>query len=167
MRRFALLSALALAACAETPGSYPSLLPRPAESAAFAEPASPPGQAAEPVADPALDKQIAAQQQALAAAAGRFARAAQDAEARVAVARGVREGSDAWLDAQTGLSTLQSLAAPSLLALQQLESLSIARGEAGKPPYPQLDRAIQQARTLTADQAQRIHALETALAARE
>ena len=161
MRSLPLFAAVALAGCTQSPDRYPSLLPRPIETQSLAEPERP-----VPVAAPdaALDARIAELSATLAAGNKKFVAAAQDAEARVAVARGVAEGSSAWLDAQTALSTLESLRAPTLSALNALEELAIARGTAGQPQYPALDSAIAAADAMSDAQGDRIGALEAALA---
>ena len=161
MRPLTLLALAALAGCTQSPGAYPSLLPRPIETQSLDEPQRP-----DPVAtpDPALDKRVAEITASLAANNQRFIAAAQDTEAKVAVARGVPEGSEAWLDAQTALSTLGAVRAPTLTALSELESLAIERGQAGLPAYPALDSAIAAADAMSTAQSDRIGALEAALA---
>lgn len=160
MRSLSLFALVALAGCTQSPDAYPSLLPRPIEKQSLAEPERP-----APVATPdaALDARIAEFNASTATANQRFAAAAQDAEAKVAVARGVPEGSDAWLDAQTALSTLESLRAPLLTALSDLEEVAIERGKAGQPPYPALDSAIAAADATTTAQGERIKSIEAAL----
>jgi hypothetical protein len=163
MRTPALLAAIALAGCTQTkdPTHYPSLLPRPIEGQSFAEPVRP-----APVATPdtALDSQIAALRGRLQQAGSRFSGAAQEAEARVAVARGLPEGSEKWLDAQTALATLGGMRAPAAAALSELEELALNRGVAGQPPYRALDEAVEAARTQVEAQDDRIGGLEAALA---
>ena len=161
MRSFVLLSAAVLTGCAQSPDRYPSLLPRPIESQSLAEPERP-----VPVATPdvALDAKIAEISASMAANARAFAAAAQDAEAKIAVARGLPEGSDPWLDAQTALATLDTFREPALTAQTELEELAIARGQAGQPPYPALDAAIAAAAEAGKAQAERISGLEAALA---
>jgi hypothetical protein len=161
MRSLPLFVVIALAGCTQSPNGYPSLLPRPIEAQSLAEPERP-----MPVATPdaALDARIAGLTASLAAGNQRFATAAQEAEAKVAVARGVPEGSEAWLDAQAALSTLESLRAPTLIALADLEGLVIERGKAGQPPYPALESAVAATDAMANAQADRISALEAALA---
>lgn len=161
MRSLVLISALALAGCTQSASRYPSLLPRAAESQSLEEPVRPVPVAAP---DPALDKQVndlTAQLDAIAAA---FNQGAQEAEAKIAVARGLPEGSEPWLDAQAALSNLDSLRAPLTTLLSDLEQLAIERGAAGLPPYPALDAAVARAETLAAAQADRSGSLEAALA---
>lgn len=161
MRRPALLTLIALAGCTQAPDRYPSLLPRPAESQSAAEPLRPVPQASP---DTALDARLAQITAQLDAAHARFTEAAQGAEAKVAVARGVAEGSEAWLDAHAALSGLETLRAPSLDALSELDRLAIDRGATGQPPYPALEEANRFAQQLSAEQSDRILALEAALA---
>lgn len=158
---FAAFCVLALTGCTQDSTTYPSLLPRPIETQSLAEPERPPVVA---TPDAALDARIARGTATLQSGNQRFVKAAQEAEAKVAVARGVREGSEAWLDAQTALSTLESLRAPTLATLAELEAIATERGTAGKPSYPALDAAVIAADTMATTQADRIGALEAALA---
>jgi hypothetical protein len=161
MRRTALLALIALSACTDSADRYPSLLPRAAETQSLAEPERP-VVAATP--DATLDARVAALTATLNSNAQRFTTAAQDAEAKVAVARGVKVGSEAWLDAQSALSVLGSFRAPTQNALAELESLAIERGRAGQVPYPALDAAIADANAKAEAQNSRIEALEAAVA---
>jgi hypothetical protein len=160
---FAALPALVfgLAGCTQSPDAYPSLLPRPIEKQSLAEPERP---AAVAAPDAALDARIAKVTATLHSANQRFTAAAQEAEAKIAVARGVPEGSDAWLGAQAALSTLESLRAPTLTALAEIESVASERGQAGEPVYPALDSAVAAADAMANAQGDRIRALEAALA---
>ncbi|MCW3847694.1 hypothetical protein OF829_10615 [Sphingomonas sp. LB-2] len=163
MRRFALpllALILPLAGCVQSDSKYPSLLPRPAESQGTAEPDRPVPVAA---ADPALDKRIAELSATLDSAQKAFAKAAQDAEARIAVARGLPEGSEPWLDAQVALGALDAVRGQTTDVVEALEALAIERGRTGMPPYPALSAAIARANALAADQAKRIKLLESAL----
>lgn len=152
--------AIALTGCTQSPDAYPSLLPRPIEKQSLAEP-----ERVEAVAtpDPALDTRIAGLAATLAEGNRKFVAAAQEAEARVAVARGLPEGSDPWLDAQTALSAVESTRTPLLTALSELEELAIGRGKAGEPPYPALESAIAEADGLVRTQDTRISGLKAAL----
>jgi hypothetical protein len=164
MRSLPLLMLVALAGCTPNATRYPSLLPRPIESQSLAEPAARPAPVATP--DAALDARIAEIGTTIDVAAKGFASAAQEAEARVAVARGLSEGAPAWLDAQTALARLAGFREPAVSALADLERLQIERGAAGQPPYPALEAAITRTDTLTNEQNARIAALEAALAGR-
>lgn len=159
-----LICLILLAGCTEGGiEQYPSLLPRAIESQSLEEPE----RVAQPVGpDAALDTQLAGFTAALDKAGADFTAAARDAEAKVAVARGLAEGSEPWLDAQVALSNLDSVRAPVAIAQTELEGLAIARGADGKPPYPALSAAIARAEALSAEQGARIRMLEGALAAR-
>lgn len=155
----ALLLATGVAGCTDTTHHYPSLLPRAIEKQSLAEPERP-----VPVATPdaALDKQIAALSAEVDKAAKEFTATAQSAEARIAVARGLPQGSDGWLDAQAALSEVEAAQAPLASTLADLQRLAIDRGAAGQPPYPMLDAAIARASALIDAQAVRHAALEAA-----
>lgn len=156
-----LLAAALVAGCTEAgDGRYPSLLPRAIESATLEEPVRPVPVAAP---DPALDTRIASIVAGLDQAARSFATTAQNAEARIVVARGVPAGSEAWLDAQAAITEVTSALAPVDGALGELEEIAIQRGEVGLPPYPALDAAIARASALATEQAQRAARLEAAL----
>jgi hypothetical protein len=161
MRRLAIplfVLTLPLAGCIQSDEKYPSLLPRPAESQSLDEPERPVVPAA---ADPALDKKVAELTAALDGAQAAFSKAAQDTEAKIAVARGLPEGSDPWLDAQVALGGLDVVHGQTTDAL---EALAIERGKNGQPPYPALQALIERATQLSADQTRRIRLLEAALA---
>jgi len=155
-----LLLATGIAGCTETNRHYPSLLPRVIEKQSLAEPVR-----SAPIAtpDPALDARIAELTATLDKASTDFTAAAQDAEARIAVARGLPEGSDGWLDAQAALSEVGAARAPLTSTLAALEEMAIDRGEAGQPPYPALDAAVARASALAEAQSERSATLEAAL----
>lgn len=161
MRSLPFLAAVTLTGCAPIDQNHPSLLPRAAESQSFAEVSRP-----IPIAtpDPILDKYIAEQVAELDSIASDFNKGAQDAEARIAVARGTAIGSEPWLNAQAALATLDTLRAPILTILSDLETRLIDRGVAGEPPYPTLREAIARADALAKAQQARSIALEAALA---
>ena len=166
MRRPFFLSALVmpmgmLAACTTPNGEYPSLLPRPIESRDDAEPVRP-----DPVAAPdaALDSRIAQKRSAAADAAKRFQAAAGAAESRVAVARGVPAGSEAWVAAQTALADLDAIRSETVELVTDLEEIASARAQAGTAAYPALDAAIDAIGRQALTQAERSKALEDALA---
>lgn len=156
----ALLLATGLAGCTDTRGKYPSLLPRNVEKQSMAEPERP---VAVATPDAALDKQIADTMAEIDKDSAAFTAAAQSAEARIAVARGLPQGSDGWLDAQAALSDVEAAQAPLGSTVADLERLAIDRGTAGQPPYPALDAAIAKARDIADAQAARHAALEAAL----
>lgn len=157
----ALLAATALAGCTDTSGKYPSLLPRAIEKQSLAEPERP---VAVATPDAALDKQIADLNAEVDKASKDFTAAAQSAEARIAVARGLPQGSDGWLDAQAALSDVEASQAPLASTLADLQRLAIDRGTAGQPPYPALDAAVARAGAIADAQSARHAALEAAAA---
>ncbi len=126
---------LALAGCAADGATYPSLQPRAVEKRGFAEPLTPVTVA---TPDPALDRQVAELGARLNVIARGFADAAQGAERRAAAARGRAAGSDAWLDAQTALATLDDWRAQASALATDVEELAIQRGATLAPPYPTL-----------------------------
>jgi hypothetical protein len=161
MRSLLFVPVIILAGCTQATSRYPSLLPRPVEQSGFTEPERP-----VPVATPdaALDARIAEITAGLNADDARFTAAVRDAEAKIAVARGVPEGSERWLDAQAALSVLDGFRAPLATTISDLEQLAIQRGQAGQPPYPALDAAIAAAEKIQTSQEDRAKALEAALA---
>jgi hypothetical protein len=165
-RLLAPVLSLALAAglggCTETDNRYPSLLPRVTENQSMAEPAEQPAAQAAP--DPALDARIAAALATLDAASKDFTSIARDAEARIAVARGLPEGSEGWIDAQAALTAVGAARVPASDVLAELERIAIERGQAGEVPYPALDAAVAQADAVNDAQAARLASLEAALA---
>lgn len=161
MRSLVFLAGIALTGCTQSPTRYPSLLPRPIESQSLAEPVRTPETVA---ADAALDSQLATIAASLDTASQAFVPAADDAEAKVALARGAAAGSPAWLDAQAALSRLESLRAPLLTTLSDLERIVLDRGQAGLPPYPALDAAIARVAAVVTAQDDRIGLLEATLA---
>lgn len=158
----ALLAATSLAGCTETGSHYPSLLPRAIESQSLAEPVRP---APVVAPDAALDAHIAELLATLDKAGKDFTAVAQDAEARIAVARGLPQGSDGWLDAQAALSEVGAARGPVASTLAELERMAIDRGQVGLPPYPALDAAVARASALADAQAARNATLEAALSA--
>lgn len=160
MRSLLFVPVILLAGCSQATGRYPSLLPRAVEGKGFAEPVRP-----APVATPdaALDSRIAEITGTLEADNIRFIAAARDAEAKVAVARGLPEGSERWLDAQAALSVLDGFRAPLESAIADLEQLASQRGVAGQPPYPALDSAIAAAGEMQTAQEARAKTLEASL----
>lgn len=155
------LLTLPLAACTVENDGYPSLLPRPIESRDDAEPVRP-----DPVATPdaALDARIAQRREAAAAAAKRFQSAALTAETRIAVARGMAPGSEAWVAAHAALADLDTIRGETVELVTDLEQEAMARAQAGTPAYPALDAAIAEIGGMATAQAERAKALEDALA---
>jgi len=164
MRRFLvplLTAAAALPACTDTSDRYPSLLPRAIEGQSLDEPEV---EAPTVAADPALDARIAEAQARIAEAEAGFVAAAQDAEAKIAVARGTAPGSDVWMTAQAALGEVGIARSRTLDAIVALEQLAIDRGVAGEPAYPPLETAIDAAVSRSAAQQARFEALDAALA---
>ncbi|MCW4460190.1 hypothetical protein OK349_00585 [Sphingomonas sp. BT-65] len=155
------LATVPLAACTLANDGYPSLLPRPIESRDETEPVRP-----DPIVTPdaALDARIAEKREAAATAAKRFQEAAIGTESRVAVARGVQEGSEAWVAAQTALAELDAIRGETVQLVSDLEEEASKRAQAGTPAYPPLDAAIAEIGGLATSQAERAKALEDALA---
>lgn len=164
MRRLALpLLALVvpLSGCIQSTDKYPSLLPRAIESQSTAEPE----QVTPTVgADPALDTRIAGLSARVDAAQAVFTRAAQETEAKIAVARGLPEGSDPWLNAQVSLGGLDVVHSQITDVLTDIEQLEIERGTSGALPYPALKALLDRATALSEGQTKRIQSLEAALA---
>ncbi|MBB5709127.1 hypothetical protein [Sphingomonas xinjiangensis] len=160
MRCLLPILAIGLSGCAKNADDFPSLLPRAVEGQSLAEPERPVEIA---IADSSLDKKIVAITNSLNDVERRFTAAARDAEAKVAVARGVPIGSERWLDAQVALSALDAVRAPVATARADLEQLIIERGAEGKPPYPALQSATSHADAVSAAQSRRIAAFEAAL----
>jgi hypothetical protein len=161
----ALLAPLALglfaAGCA-APGSYPSLLPRAAESASLEEPVVSAPSA--PAADPALDARIAAVLKTLAERTAAFDIAATAAERQVARAGNAPAGSEAWLDAQVALAELDAGRSATVEIGSDLEDLASERALALSPDYASLTAALEQVRAAAQSQAARIAALQARLA---
>jgi hypothetical protein len=129
-------TALLLAGCASDPRTYPSLAPRPIEKLGFAEPeAATPA----PVApDPVLDDALAAITLRLdAVVAGHDGDAAR-ATAAATRARGAPIGSEAWLDAQAALATLDDWRAQASAIVTDLDRLASDRAGTLAPDYPAL-----------------------------
>ncbi len=160
MRFILLLSLAGLSACTQSTGRYPSLLPRPIESTSLAEPERP-----TPVATPdaALDKRIAEIRATLAEGIRAFNAGAQDAEAKIAVSRGLAPGSEPWLQAQVAMGQLGELRRPSVSALSELEEMATQRGVDGLIPYPALDAAVTEAEQAADSQQAKIDSLDAAL----
>lgn len=130
MPAFALFVAAFLGGCAESPGAYPSLAPRPIERTAIEEPAVQPTEATPPVADPARDADVATQLAAAVAAQAQFAAELEPARKAVAAAAGQAVGSEAWVMAQQALSRLDQRRGPVTAALANLDAMLVASGGA-------------------------------------
>ncbi len=150
-----------LAGCT-TPTSYPSLLPRAAESQDMAEPT--PAAPTSPAADPALDATLADLQRTLAEQTSAFDTASGRAEAAVAAARGAPAGSETWLDAHVALAALDALRAATSELATKVDDLASERALALQPDYPALDTMADRVRAEVQRQAQQIAALQGRLA---
>lgn len=153
--------AMLLAGCAQTSTRYPSLLPRATEGLGFTEPERPVAQA---TPDAGLDARIATLTAAIDATDQDFQKAARDAEAKVARARGMAAGSSPWLDAQTALSVLDGLRSRTAVTLGDLDQLRIERAQSGQPDYPALQAAMDRAGAIVSGEEMRARALEAAIA---
>lgn len=160
--RFVPLALGLLAAGCAAPGSYPSLLPRAAESQSLEEPAAPPPQA--PDADPALDARIASVLQTLDERVAAFDAAADTARRQVALAGRAPAGSTVWFDAQLALAELDTLRSATLELASPLDDLASERALAVGIDYPPLTAAAEKVRAAGAAQATRIGELQKGLA---
>lgn len=129
------LVTLSLAGCTRDTAAYPSLAPRAVEKLGFAEPEVP---IVEAKADPELDAKLVELDRSLAGVSKGFATAAGKAEAAGLRARGKPVGSDAWLDAQTGLAELDDWRAQTSSLLTDVDQMSSERAAALEPAYPTL-----------------------------
>ena len=130
-----LLTLLATAGCARDETVYPSLGKRPVEQLGFAEPETTPAVA---TADPALDAKIATLTANLATLTAVFAQDAGKAEAAARAARGKAVGSDAWLDAQSALATLDDHRAQTSALVTDIDQAGADRAQALAAEYPPL-----------------------------
>ncbi len=121
--------------CARDDRAYPSLAPRPVETLGFAEPET---NQPDVRPDPALDAKIADQRQALARIAKGFADAAVIADGAARRAKGKAVGTDAWLDAQSGLAQLDDWRAQTSSLVTDFDQLIAERAAALLPVYPPL-----------------------------
>ena len=143
--------------CAGRQGGYPSLLPRDVERPDAPVAEVPP----QPVApDPALDAKIDAAMKRFDSAVAAFDRAAEQARPAVRAARGAATGSEAWIAGQNALADLGSLRAAILAPLADLEALAIDRAQAGEPPYPALETALEKAEAGDAAAAKQLQAID-------
>lgn len=119
---------LLMSGCAGAPQGYPSLARRPIEDAPVAKPAIAPAPAE--MADPALAADIA--RLAAQADAGRaaFDRAYPIADKATRAAIGSAVSSDAWVAAQSAISSLEAARNDSVSALASLDVLYIERNNA-------------------------------------
>ena len=166
LRRLLPSLALFLSGCTGTLTGYPSLAKRSIENAPIGESAPAPIVAQ---ADPALQAEVdrlAGQAQAGATA---FDQAYATADRLVRAAAGSAVSSEAWVAAQTSLSTLESARNGSVSALASLDVLYVERSNAiadGKATggIEQIDAARRTALTMVDSQNDRIDALKSKLA---
>ena len=145
------------AGCVRDDRNYPSLAPRAVEKLGFAEPEVP-QQTAAP--DPALDRKIAAQQAALRDIATGFDTAARSAETAARKAKGQAVGSDAWLEAQSELATLDDWRAQASSLVTDTDTMITDRAATLAPVYTPLAALKDAADKEAARQAERIDAIE-------
>lgn len=144
-------------------GDYPSLAPRATEKLGFAEPDAP---APTPVAaDPALDASLAAIATRLAAVTQGFTRDSAKAELAARRAKGQAVGSEAWLDAQAALATLDDWRAQASAVATDLDQLASDRAATLAADYPALTELRAQAQAEVDRQAATIARLQASLPA--
>jgi hypothetical protein len=117
---------LLLAAACAAPGPYPSLAPRPAETAYAGEDERQPTPQPD---DPALAAEIDRLAAAARAGAADFDAALPAAEAAAGAAGAT--GSDSWVEAQQALSRLEAARARTTAAIADLDRLAVERASAG------------------------------------
>jgi hypothetical protein len=130
---------------------YPSLAPRPIEGVSLAEPAA--RAAPAPTAAPLADGRYAAIVARARDGDAAFRRAVAEAAPVLRDGRNAAVGSDAWGTAQTRLSRLQSLRAPVIAALTDLQAES-------ETPATQADRGLADAAARAIDTVRAIDADE-------
>ena len=130
-----ILAATTLAGCTSLQGRVPSLLPRDVERRDDLEPvrAAP---AVKP--DAALDARIAEFATKLSTNRLSFDTALTRAKTAVASAEGSAAGSDAWIDAQGALGSLDIARSDNLALAAMIERIAIDRAAMGLPEYPAL-----------------------------
>ncbi|HYE27427.1 MAG TPA: hypothetical protein VEA61_04245 [Allosphingosinicella sp.] len=158
---FTTLVALLLAAGCAAPGPYPSLAPRPAETAYAGEDERQPTPQPD---DPALAREIDRLVAAASAGAAEFDAALPSAEAAVSSAGPA--GSDSWIEAQQALSRLEAARAGTTTALADLDRLAVERAGAGTLSSADRDAlrfAAARIQALAEAQSQRLERLEARL----
>lgn len=156
-----LIPGLLIAGCT-APASYPSLLPRPAESQSLEEPTATTPEASKP--DPAVDAKIAESTRLLAERSGAFEAASSRAERLVTIARNAAAGSEAWLNAHVALAEMDELRSSTADIAVTLDDLARERALSLASDYPPLTQAAEQARAAVKAQAERISSLQGRLA---
>jgi len=158
----AILATLVLAAGCAAPGPYPSLAPRPAEKA-YAEDAEERKPTPQPD-DPALAVEIDRLLAEARAGAADFDSAFPAAQAAAGSAGAA--GSDSWIEAQQGLSRLESARARTTAAQADLDRLSVERSSAGtlgEADSERLRSATAEIQALADSQADRLQRLGQSL----
>lgn len=157
--RLAIMLPLIAGAACTGRADYPSLAPRPIETARFAvaPPTEPPAQPAE--TSPDVVVQLAA------ALAARDDFMAQLAIAERAVATAGASGSESWIEAQTAVSRLDRAATPAAAALTVLDRMIVDAAAAPRGVPAALADAWEQVSTLVADQRAAVEALADRLPA--
>lgn len=156
-----LIPGLLIAGCT-APASYPSLLPRAAESQSLEEPAAATPEPSAP--DPAVDAKVAAALRTLEERTNAFDSASSRAERLVTAARGAAAGSEAWLDAHVALAELDALRSATSETAIPLDDLASERALSLAPDYQPLTSAADRVRAAVTSQAERIAALQARLA---
>ncbi len=122
-----IVAAATLSGCAKT-GDFPSLMPRPAETAAAAPNPETSSQAA-PAQDPALAARLS---QLLAdAEGGKRAFEQELAVVRHTIARAGAAESESWIEAHLALSRLEASRTPTVNAAAEVDALALERSRTG------------------------------------
>ena len=152
------VAAALLAGCVSQ-GTFPSLALRPAEREDWTEE---PARIAPAVADDAALRARIASLLAEAREGWREFEADLPVTER-AVARGGREGSDGWIEAQQALSRLETSRGRTMQAAEALHQLRLARAEVPTSPgdLAALDAAITEVAAIAARQQQRIERISS------
>lgn len=152
---------LTLAGCANDGTAYPSLQPRGVEKQGFSEPETP---VAVATPDAALEARLAPLATRLDTIAKGFATDAASTERAATAAKGKPAGSDAWLNAQTALATLDDWRAQASALATDVEQIAIERGAALAPAYPALTALGDRADAEATRQSETIAKLQAMLA---
>jgi hypothetical protein len=150
-----------VAGCA-APGPYPSLAPRPAETAYANEDERQPTPQPD---DPALAREIERLAGAARSGAAEFDSALPAAEAAAGAAGA--SGSDSWVEAQQQLSRLEAARARTTAALADLDRLGVERASAGtlsRDDRNALEATTAELQALADSQAERLRHLGQSLA---
>lgn len=149
----ALSIALAVCACSDTSGGYPSLQPRAVEQLSFAEPQrpAPPPVVADPAAIARYAPLIAKAHRADLA----FHRVLKEESGALARGREAPTGSDAWGNAQQSLSRVQSARGPVQRILTDLDAArAVPPGETSAGEALAAAQAFDQVQAIDRDEAE-------------